>query len=267
VDFEATWLSPEATLQRDLTILRTLVYLGWSTTEHMHALCFPCVGIATARMALRTLEDAGWIWHARWRIKTSSGSHIWTITTKGLQLLTCYGFRTTRSMQCSLGRPSTAFEHVEWRVGLAARTLITRLVLEARRTELLAHYNAVLSTPWRGSPVDDGAPLPPDVVLSIAWAPRIRHPSTWLPWITDVDHDVHTNMVQYALSFDRASWSHVQKSEHIMQSFVIAVATFGREQRDSVSTLPPNENHKYVWPFTEQSIGQVLQQLPISHST
>lgn len=260
---DATWSNPPSMVQRDLAVLRTLAQFGWLTTEHVHALCFPDTGIATVRITLRALEDAGWMCHARWRIKGSNSSHIWTVTTKGLQLLAGYGLDVANFRLCDLVRPSTGLEHVEWRIELAARTLITHLVLEARQLAVLAYFSFLLPKPWSKLFTDDVTQQLPDVVLSIIWSPSTVHTTAWLPWTADVTPLHSTPPIDYMLFFDRMSWVCALQNLQAVQPSVRIVLRPTDSQQDVMNMpLPPGIGQVCPWERVEQSLSYVLQQTP-----
>ena len=263
-----TWFTFETTLQRDLAVLHTLAQLRWLTTEQVHALCFPGTGIATVRITLRALESAGWVWHAGWRIKTSSGSYLWMITSKGVQLLAYYGLIGTKQVLLDLVRPSTALEHVEWRIGLATRTLITHLVLEARRTALLAQFSVTLPLPWSRLSTNTVAPLLPDLVFSIVWSPHTLHATAWLPWMSDADPTMQVPTMHYALLFERANWRDCLSHAHENSCIVRVVPVDDKKQQDVAElSLLPNTGHTYPWVVLQHSVGRLLQQIPVPNGT
>jgi hypothetical protein len=188
---------------RELRVLRTLAHVGWLTTEQLHALCFPSDVMATVRTTLRQLEQAGWICHARWRIKSTSGSNVWGIGYKGPFILSRYGADVPPNL-LNLTRPSTAMEHEEWFVCAQARLLLVRLVLNARCNSLLCHIDVRFAdtNPARGSA--GGGADQPDALLAIAWTPPVVHTSTWLPWLDPPQHADATRTVRYACFFARS---------------------------------------------------------------
>jgi hypothetical protein len=189
---------------REVTVLRTLAHVGWLTTDQLHALCFPGDAMATVRTTLRSLEDAGWICHARWRIKSTSGSNVWGIGYKGPFILSRYGDGVPPRL-LNLTRPSTAIEHEEWYVRLQARLLLVRLILCARQTALLAHLDATFTDadPIISDVASGGTP--PDAVFMITWAPPIVQRFDWLPWLHRGVARPGDHTVRYAVFFDRTA--------------------------------------------------------------
>lgn len=267
VVYSQAWSAADIGLQRDLAVLRTLAHVQWLTTEHIHALCFPGTGISTVRMTLRAMEDAGYMWHTRWRIKTSSGSHLWTMTAKGLRQLEYYGVHVPHNALCDLVRPSTSFEHVEWRIGLAVRKTLTCLVLEARRTSLLAHICMSFPSPWSGSSASSTPALSPDVLLSIVWMPSTVHSATWLPWVCDTPFDVPSGAKHYALFFDRMHWGSFL-SQSPTAGGVVRIVLLGNDtQQSSGSTYPVADvGQTYPWTLFEQDVGRLLQRTAVQEA-
>ncbi len=254
---------PTTTLPREVAVLQTLAYVGWLTTEQMHALCFPSSVVATVRTVLRALEDAHWIYHVRWRIKAATKSHIWAITPVGFQVATHYGTTGASYYSADLGRPSTALEHTEWHIRLAVRTLVTRLVLEGRRAALLAQFSVLFPDFRSASFLGDTAGLPPDLVLAIVWSPNKTHAVTWLPWTANANYGAHTPATHYALFFDRISWSHLLDNQRTVQPSVRVVPITGDEQQEFGNMSPfTSVGEVYSWPLLEQNIGSLLQQTP-----
>ena len=127
------------TLRRDIAILSTLAHLHCATVLQLHALCFPYQTLATARITLYYLAEANFGIRTCWRLKreTRERGQIWTLTAKGHDLLRRYVHDVPALTFLDLARPSTSLEHEEWRVRLQVRTLVLRLLLEARRAPLL----------------------------------------------------------------------------------------------------------------------------------
>src|SRR3712207_6058476 len=134
-------------LKRDVATLSTLAHLHCGTVQHLHALCFPHHARATVRVSLHYLAAAGFVAQSTWQTKRVSrmrgpetreeGGQVWTLTPKGHALLQQYVPDVPPLAWIDLARPSTALEHEEWRVRLDVRTLLIRLVLEARSAALL----------------------------------------------------------------------------------------------------------------------------------
>ena len=182
-------------LRRDIAILSTLAHLHCATVSHLHALCFPFHTLATARLTLRYLAEANFIARSMWRLKreTDERGQVWVLTAKGIDLLQRYVPHVPPLARISLARPSTAVEHEEWRIRLQVRTLLVRLVLEARQTRLL--HAAEVQFPWSASwPTAWGtAPLPvADACIIVTWQPAERKASDWLPWIDPTPAQGHT---------------------------------------------------------------------------
>lgn len=257
-------LVAEAT--HEVAVLSTLAQLGWVTTEHIHALCFPHSARATVRVALRAFEDAYWVQRARWRAKGAPGSHIWTLLPKGKHLLAQYGSLPTRQHIFDIDRPSTALEHNEWRIGLAVRTLITRLICEARQVALLAQCSVLLPNPWHGLFVDDVMQLPPDVIFSITWQPHVVYAATWLPWASSPNMDVHACTNHYAVFFDRASWMQIQENQQTITPFVriLPMHNIDSYKDIDVSRHIQQVGQVHPWSLVEHKIVYLLQ--PVSKS-
>ena len=191
----------DAALKCDLAVLNTLTHVGWLNMQLWQALCFPGLTIATVRTRLRYLEEAHWIEHIRWRVGPNNGGQIWSITWQGFQMVERYLPVLALRVAPDLTRPTTALEQEEWRVRLAIRTFVVRLILAARQRPLLSSFT--LTLPQIGWPSALGGPaLRPDGELSIAWQPAVVKPDNWLPWpsmTTDV-----VAAVRYPIYIDRA---------------------------------------------------------------
>src|SRR3954453_2462005 len=122
-------------LKRDGAILSTLAHFQCATVHQLHPLCFPSHTLATARITLYYLAEAHFIARSNWRLKRESHERgqVWTLTAKGHALLQRYVQHTPPLTHIDLARPSSAIEHEEWRVRIQIRTLLVRLLLEARR--------------------------------------------------------------------------------------------------------------------------------------
>jgi hypothetical protein len=176
----------EDALRRDVAILSTLAHLHSATIQQIHALCFPYHALATTRTTLRYLAEAHFVAHSSWRLKHESyeRGQVWVLAARGHDLLQRYAPHVPPLARIDLGRPSTAVEHEEWRVRLQVRTLLVRLLLEARQRPLLQCIEVQL--PWSASwPTAWGqAPLPdPDACMIVAWHPAERKAGDWLPWL------------------------------------------------------------------------------------
>ena len=184
-------------LKRDVAILSTLAHLHCATVSQLHALCFPFHTLATARLTLHYLAEANFIARSTWRLKqeTYERGQVWILTAKGIDLLQRYALHVPPLARIDLGRPSTAVEHEEWRIRLQVRTLLIRLLLEARQTPLL--HALEIRLPWSASwPTAWGqVPLPdPDACVSVTWSPAERKGADWLPWLDPGqahDHTIH----------------------------------------------------------------------------
>ena len=181
------------TLTLDVAILSTLAHLHCATIAQLHALCFPAQSLATARLTLHYLADAHFVARSTWRLQPGSRARgqggccergqVWTLAARGSDLLQRYATHVPPLARIDLARPSTALEHEEWRVRLDARTLVTRLLLEARTTAVFHHV--AVQFPWtmRWPTAWGHAPQPdPDLIVSVVWQPAAQHPADWLPW-------------------------------------------------------------------------------------
>jgi hypothetical protein len=198
---EATQKMPLTDLSREFRVLSSLAYFGWLDSQQLQALCFPDSTMSTVRTTLHYFEEAGWVHHVRWCIGPPDGGHIWATRSKGIQMI-------ERSVSIvphpvsDLARPTTAIEREEWRVQLAIRTLVTRLVLRARQQPLLASLALTLPpTTWQAALADPG--LEPDAVLSIGPDGRRRQQSTWLPWVPSAP--LAASSVAFAIYGDRST--------------------------------------------------------------
>ncbi len=262
--YSQAWSAADTGLERDLAVLRTLAHMRWLTTEHIHTLCFPGTGISAVRMTLHAMEDAGFIWHTRWRIKMSSGSYLWTMTAKGLRQLEYYNVAVPHNALHNLVRPSTSLEHVEWRIELAVRTTLMCLVLEARRTPLLAHLCMSFPSSWSGSLAGSTAELPPDLLLSIVWTPGTTHSAAWLPWVCDTSLDTLAAAKHYALFFDRLHWGNCLRQSPATKGTVQIVPLINNTQQSSTSTFQfANVGQTHPWTLFEQNVGRLLQRIPV----
>ena len=174
------------TLRRDIAILSTLAHLHCATVLQLHALCFPYQTLATARITLHYLAEANFVIRTCWRLKreTRERGQVWTLTAKGHDLLRRYVHDVPALTFLDLARPSTSLEHEEWRVRLQVRTLVLRLLLEARRAPLLQCLDVLLPTTANWPTSWGGAPqVEPDALISIVWQPGTRKGGEWLPWL------------------------------------------------------------------------------------
>ncbi len=205
----------EDKLQRDVAILSTLAHLHYATIQQIHALCFPYRTVATARMTLHYLAEANFVAHSNWRVRrlvyyhgqgqVMSREHgqVWTLTAKGNDLLQRYVPRVPPLARIDLARPCSAVEHEEWRVRLHVRTLLVRLLLEARATAVLNCVEVQL--PWNASwPTAWGSvPFPePDALIAVVWQPAERLPADWLPWLAP--GPTPSGAVRYPIYLERA---------------------------------------------------------------
>ena len=173
-------------LGRDVAILSTLAHLHCATVLQLHALCFPYHTLATARITLHYLAEAHFITRSPWRLKRQSQERgqVWTLAARGHDLLQRYVSHVPPLARLDLGRPSTALEHEEWLVRLQVRTLLLRLLLEARRAPLLHCLEVQLPgttnwpTAWGSAPQFE-----PDALVSVVWYPADQQPADWLPWL------------------------------------------------------------------------------------
>lgn len=191
-------------LKRDITVLATLAQLYCATVHQLHALCFPNHTVATVRLTLYYLAEAHFIARSRWKLKRQSQEcgQIWILTAKGYDLLRRYVPLIPPLVRVELGRPNTALEHEEWRVRILVRTLVVRLLLEARRTPLL--YGLGVQLPGTASWPSAWSQVPqsePDAVVSIVWEPAKRHTPDWLPWIDG--EPLPAGTVQYPIYVER----------------------------------------------------------------
>lgn len=166
----------------DNTILNTLAQLGCASFEQLHALCFPSAVLATARLKLNALVEAGVIMNSPWRLPSRSrhSGHVWTITQRGLEVMQPSSDAPPLSIP-DMGRPSTAREYEEWRVRLQVRTFVVRLILEARQDRVCADFDVSFSLA-HPTPLGPLYPAQPDAVLSVQWDPSVVQPTDWLPW-------------------------------------------------------------------------------------
>lgn len=170
----------------DNTILNTLAHLGCASFEQLHALCFPNAVLATARLKLNALVEAGVIMHSPWRLPSRSrhSGHVWTITQYGMEAMEPLSDAPILSIP-DMGRPSTAREYEEWRVRLQVRTFVVRLILEARQDRLCADFDASFSLA-HPTPLGPLYPAQPDAILSVQWDPSAVQATDWLPWRSQI---------------------------------------------------------------------------------
>ncbi len=188
-------------LKRDVAILSTLAHLHCGTVQHLHALCFPHRALATVRTSLHYLAAAGFVAQSTWQTRRVSRERgqdisrergqIWMLTPKGHDLLQQHILDAPPLAWIDLARPSTAIEHEEWHVQLDVRTLLVRLLLEARCTALLNYVELYLPGgigwpwPWRCAACPQ-----PDALISILWHPAICQSVDWLPWVAPAENAV-----------------------------------------------------------------------------
>ena len=102
----------EDSLRRDVAILSTLAHLHCTTIPQLHALCFPYHTLATARLSLHYLAQAGFIAHTPWQVRCGSreGGQIWSLTAKGNDFSSgmC---RTSRQSHGSISRARIALSN------------------------------------------------------------------------------------------------------------------------------------------------------------
>ncbi len=192
-------------LKRDVAILSTLAHLHCATFSQLHALCFPFHTLGTARLTLRYLAEANFIARSTWRLKyeRDERGQVWVLSAKGIDVLQRYAPHVPPLARIDLGRPSTAVEYEEWRIRLQVRTLLIRLLLEARQTPLL--HALEIRLPWSASwPTAWGqVPLPdPDACISVTWRPAERQGVDWLPWLDPGPAHQHT--IHHPIYLERA---------------------------------------------------------------
>ena len=174
------------TLKRDVAILSTLAQFHCATVPQLHALCFPYHALATARTTLFYLAEAHFIARSTWRVRglSQERGQVWILTAKGHDLLQRYMPHLPPLARIDLGRPSTALEHEEWRVRIWLRTLLARLLLEARHVPFL-HCLEVQFPGSANWPTSWGqlAQPEPDALISVVWHPAERQATDWLPWL------------------------------------------------------------------------------------
>jgi len=127
---------------------------------------------------------------------------VWLLGAKGHDLLQRYIPHVPPQARLDLARPSTALEHEEWRVRLHLRTLLLRLVLEARRAPLLQALEIQLPrtrswpTAWGQAPQSE-----PDALVSVVWSPATSQRDDWLPWLPS--RPVPTGAIHYPIYLER----------------------------------------------------------------
>jgi hypothetical protein len=173
-------------LKRDVAILSTLAQLHYAVLPQLHALCFPLHTLATARLTLHALAEATLVSPSPWQINGGccARGRVWTLTVKGYDLLQRYASHVPPLARLELARPSTRLEQEEWRVRLAVRTVLVRLLLEARGQPVL--HRAAVSVPSQAcwpTACGGGSHPAPDAVVSIVWHPAVQQPADWLPWL------------------------------------------------------------------------------------
>ncbi len=173
-------------LQRDIAILSTLAQIHYATVPQLHALCFPYHTVATARLTLYYLAEAHFIARSTWRLKRENRERgqVWTLTSKGHDLLRRYLPHVPPLPKIDLARPSTALEHEEWRVRLQLRSLLVRLLLDARRGAVLCCLEVQFPghVGWPTAWGHTAAPVP-DALIFVVWHPAEQQPADWLPWL------------------------------------------------------------------------------------
>lgn len=194
----------DARLKRDRAVLTTLAHLRCANFHHLHTLCFPGCVVATARVGLSNLFAAGYVTHSRWMVRRDGRErgYIWTITSRGLELLSRYGALPDASLEVDLGRPSTAVENNEWLVCMDVRTLIVALILEARCNRFFDSLQVTVSHAWPGAS-RPRSPEQPDAILSVVWYVPTAKENDWLPWWTTAS--TAAQPIHYPVYFDRAA--------------------------------------------------------------
>jgi hypothetical protein len=228
-------------------------------------------------MTLHYLAAAGFVAHSTWQTKAASNTRglemtrergqVWTLTLKGYNLLQQYAADVPPLASIDLARPSTALEHEEWRVRLDVRTLLMRLVLEARSTALLNCVEIRLpsSTPWPTAWMCVPC-SPPDAVVSILWSPAIHRPADWLPWIAPARGPVgpirypiylersqsHRSVTDIARAWRQVSSKHLHIPVVILQSEDRYALIF-----QQLATLPQAPSFRLTtWAGLESGISQ-----------
>jgi len=164
-------------------VLATLAHLGCATLSQIHALCFPQAFASTVRLALIGLVEAGLITHSHWRLSHGERCQVWTMTTKGLDRLRQDAPHLATGHAPDLNRPSTSCEKDEWQVRIAVRTLLVRLIMEARQQPVCATASVTTSLLYP-VPLMPTYPIQPDAQITIAWSSPIVQATDWLPWTT-----------------------------------------------------------------------------------
>ena len=134
----------------ELAVLHTLAQLWYATTDQLHTTCFPDEASSRARLSLATLRAAGCLDLTPWRLPhvCQERGSVWTLTRAGGAVLAAYGGTLVAGPLEALDVPSTALERDEWRVRMAVRSLIVRLIVQARRSPLLADLRVQVRTAW-----------------------------------------------------------------------------------------------------------------------
>lgn len=167
-------------IDHDLATLCALAHTGWLTSSQIHRLCFPNQVVATVRLTLRYLAEAGWIKQLRWRVGRADGGRTWAITRRGVAMIGHYCDIKNPTILQDHRRPSSSLEQEEWHTQLRVRELVTALICSARQRALMSRFAVTLPV-W---------PPPPqrmsshDADLAVVWGLRKRQEATWLPWPT-----------------------------------------------------------------------------------
>ncbi len=184
----------------DLSVLATLAHINWLNTQQLQALCFPGYSLGTVRTRLRHLQKARWIEAVRWRVGEPQGGQFWTISRQGTVIARRYFMLPATVSEVEVVRPSTALEQQEWCAQAMLRTLIVRLILEARERALLSHLALDLRCEYI-RPAMHNVSTKPDTEINIVWEPATMKGADWLPWLMSSQPPDHAT--RYAIYIDR----------------------------------------------------------------
>lgn len=185
----------------ELTLLHTVAHVGFATTDQLHTTCFLDEASSTVRLHLAAQRSAGCLALTPWRLPRvcQERGSVWTLTPTGRTTLYTYGVSVEAPATSTLAVPSTALERDEWRVRMAVRSLIVRLIVQARRSPTLADLRVQVRTDW---PTPYAPPrLHGDAQLDLVWTPATVHPRDWLPWTTGAP--LHGAATRYLVYIDR----------------------------------------------------------------
>lgn len=194
-------MSSDAAVTYGVALLHTIGHLQFATIDHLHAICMPEETISRARLSLAALRAGGYVTATPWRLPRvcQERGSVWTLTPGGRTWLYGYGITVETLPTPELDVPSTPLERDEWRIRMAVRSLIVRLVVQARRVPTVADIRVQVYADW---PTPYAPPrMEGDAQLDVVWTSPIVQPPDWLPWTAS--STVHSGAARAFIYVDR----------------------------------------------------------------